>query len=403
MKKECDLNTGIRIMLTVYTFLYIFTSICRQFLLFSCFDLRYLAFVIGCFLIVLKLIYIFRQGRIRIEKRNLLLALYILFIIICNFMWFFNQIQINEEGFRKLIILHIFNICGFLIFIMYNEYITVNLIWKTILFSTFVLTLSMFLVYFGVPIESIWGTGRKGINIIQENSNLTRNLFRQNVRAAGYAEDPNYATLFLALGILSLYQMRGLQHSFRFCLSLLFIGTILIANSNTVFISLVVSVGIMVIFTRCRKSECYIFLLVYFIIAVLVFILPIMEIGNSLITLASRYDMWNNAFRLFLNNPLLGNGLSSFRSIHSWYVHCHSTYWSILAESGILAFLIMLSYLYTTSIKVKDNVIRWLLIFFSIYCMMFDMTYMQITVVIICLVPEVYINEYQNRKNPIYY
>lgn len=393
MRKSDDINCITLYILTIYSGLFIYTSICRQFLLFGILDLRYLTLIVGLILIFIGVIRTIRLRKIILRKKNIFLLTYILLILMCNLMWSVNKIQQNGDGFKKLIILHLFNIVGFCVVSLFSKYISNQFLWKAILVACTVLVISMFLVYIGIPIESIWGTGRKGVNIISTNTNLTRNVLRQSIRVAGYAEDPNYATLFLFVGIMSSFQIQCLHKYHRVVITLIFICAIVIANSNTVFIALVVSAVVMVIALKVNKSDITIFLFIYLMIAALVFILPVLRIGNTLTTLSSRYDMWNNAFKLFRRNPILGNGLSSFRSIHSWYVHCHSTYWSILSESGIIAFFCWLSYLYLTVIEVKNSKIRYLLIFYSIYCMMFDMTYMQITVIIFCLIPEVYIHE----------
>lgn len=401
MKKRDSLNYITKYILLMYIGLFIFTSICRQFLLFGVLDLRYPTLIIGVSIIAVGVINVIRETYIRVQTRNLWLWLYILFVILCNFMWKSNQIQINEDGFRKLVILHIFNLCGFLVSGLFSKYITEQFIWKMIFFSCVILAISMILVYVGIPIDTIWGTGRKGANIIKESSNLTRNILGQNIRVAGYAEDPNYATLFLTLGFISLYQIKNLRQLYRIIFKVIFLVGIVIANSNTVVISFLVSIVVMLSILKINKSEHFILCVVFWGIVALVFLMPILEIGNSLTTLSSRYDMWDNAFVLFKKNPILGNGLSSFRSIHSWYVHCHSTYWSILSESGVIAFTALICYLYKTSLAIKDNKIKFLLIFYIIYCMMFDMTYMQITVVIFSLLPEVNISE--QRKSVIYY
>lgn len=157
----------------------------------------------------------------------------------------------------------------------------------------------MILVYVGIPIDTIWGTGRKGANIIKESSNLTRNILGQNIRVAGYAEDPNYATLFLTLGFISLYQIKNLRQLYRIIFKVIFLVGIVIANSNTVVISFLVSIVVMLSILKINKSEHFILCVVFWGIVALVFLMPILEIGNSLTTLSSRYDMWDNAFVLF--------------------------------------------------------------------------------------------------------
>ena len=370
----------------IYTFLFIYTSICRQFHFAGFMDMRYVTLILGMMLIGGNIVTNF-DFKFNFHKKNIWLFAYFLLVIASNIMWLFNKIKINEEGFQKLIILFIFNICGIIFFSIYKDAIELEFIWKCIFFSTIILLISMYLAYGGVDMEVIWGSGLKGKNIIEESSNLTKNLLGKNVRAAGYAEDPNYATLFMMLGILSAFKV--LRGQIKYFFSLMFVSGIIIANSNTVIISIVIAVLIIILIYAIKNSEKIIISVLFIGIVMSFILLPHFRVGDSLLTLSSRYNMWENAKNLFLSSPLLGSGLSSFRCIHTWYVHCHSTYWQMLCENGILALTCFVVYYMKTFFCVKDESVKFILICYCIFCMMFDMSYMQITVVIIYLLPEV--------------
>lgn len=381
----------------VYGFLFVFTSICRQFHFAGFLDLRYVTLFLGVVLVA-KYLFTNHVKKVVVQKRNMYLFAYFLLGILSNISWFFNGININEEGFRKLVILNVFNICGVIVFSLYTNFFSKHQIWKWILFSCVVLVLSMFLAYIGIDMESIWGTGLKGTNIIDDSTNLTRNLLGEGIRAAGYAEDPNYATLFMVMGILA--AVICCNSNLKFVNMFIFLYGIIIANSNTVIISLVFGLIISVIIMKIKRSDYFVYSCLFGMICIFIVLLPIIRPADSLLTLHSRYDMWNNAMILFLRNPLIGNGWSSFRCIHSWYVHCHSTYWEILSENGVIAFASYIIYCQKTAAILDDYKIKYLVTCYFIFCMMFDMSYMQISTVILFLLPEVYINE--KRKSIVY-
>lgn len=393
-----QLNKNVKTYLpNLYGFLFIFTSICRQFLFAGVLDLRYITFILGGIMVTGHLLMNYKSVLV-VEKRKLYLISYFLLAIFSNIRWLFNGISINEEGFWKLVILFAFNICGIIVFSLYREFYNTKRIWKWILISCSVLVISMYLAYIGIDMKTIWGTKLKGVNIIDNTTNLTRNMLRVGIRAAGYAEDPNYATLFLILGIVAAFTC--CHGKIRYIFLIFLGGGILIANSNTVVISTVLSIVITILVVRINKSEKFIYSLLFCGIITMIVVLPLTRAGDSLLTLNSRYDMWINAMHLFLDSPLIGNGWTSFRSIHLWYVHCHNTYWEILCENGILAFSCYLLYYYKTLLTANSMQIKFLLLCYCIYSMMFDMSYMQIGVVILCLLPEVDI--YGEEKNIVF-
>ena len=81
-----------------------------------------------------------------------------------------------------------------------------------------------------------------------------------------------------------------------------------------------------------------------FILLLIEFIIPfIQEYLNFLPnTLTTRFEMWKYAKELFVKNPIIGNGLTSFRSyfaISHWYVQVHSTYWQVISETGLIGII----------------------------------------------------------------
>jgi O-antigen ligase len=74
--------------------------------------------------------------------------------------------------------------------------------------------------------------------------------------------------------------------------------------------------------------------------------------GRTLGSMASRWELTKHAWRVFIENPIIGVGTNCFisysgRRWHSWFPP-HNTYLQALAEFGIIGFSIMLSLIFYT-------------------------------------------------------
>jgi len=70
--------------------------------------------------------------------------------------------------------------------------------------------------------------------------------------------------------------------------------------------------------------------------------------------------MWEQAFKLFLKSPFIGNGISSVRSNFFdsgfWYVQPHNNYMAIVADHGIIVLLIYIIFVIS---KYKNSEINY--------------------------------------------
>lgn len=386
------MNNVIKKVFNVYAFLFIFTMINREFLFFGI-DLRYVGIVIAVILILYKLIaknFILIKSKDDdskdFKKLERYIVLFFAVVFLSNIAWFWNGLTINQEQFTKLIILYIYNFLSFIVFINYKKIVDFKKIYKFIIFSCIVLSISFLLIGQGYTLSEISGSNAKYISTGGEHYNL----FGDNYRIAGYAEDANYATLFFIIGIVSLIKTGKKRLILKLLLGLAFLFGIAFSFSRTLVIACIA--GLLYMFfkkiVRNNKIINRINLMIIVILMVFVFILPKINILDDLTTIDTRYMMWDIAEDLFMKNPILGNGLTSFRSSinnaynDNWYVQSHSTYWQVLSENGIIAFILLQFILYKC-LNRKKNDINFLVLVFLIYAMTYETVYLQVWIFIL--------------------
>ena len=92
-----------------------------------------------------------------------------------------------------------------------------------------------------------------------------------------------------------------------------------------------------------------------------------------------RTDLWQDAIQLFLNKPILGNGIGYFESNFNGYTH--NFFLDIAVSSGIIGLIMIITaliYSIKKIIKTKEEYKRYFLIILfviSFIPMMFSLTY----------------------------
>lgn len=70
---------------------------------------------------------------------------------------------------------------------------------------------------------------------------------------------------------------------------------------------------------------------------------------SGLETGAGRFEMWENAYNLFLQSPILGHGIFNFRFLNELYFNdshfAHNTYIEVIVETGIIGLTLFFLYL----------------------------------------------------------
>ena len=117
-------------------------------------------------------------------------------------------------------------------------------------------------------------------------------------------------------------------------------------------------------------------------------------------TLTTRFAMWEGAQELFIKSPLIGSGITSFRTFfeisHSnWYVQCHSTFWQVLSETGLIGLFFYSNTLINALDKKEKLTSYFLVIVFIIWSMTYE------TIALPLSTFALYIFELENEKEKL--
>lgn len=381
----------------LYSFLFIYTMINREFLLLGM-DLRYVVLILGIFLVLISFITRNKLDlKIEITKNNSIDRIYKLLILLfiwslfSNISWIWNGLEKFPKEIINQNILIFNNLLSIIVFKKFKKYIDEEKIKKMVIFSCAILVVSFILTGMGYSLSQISGSNVRSMVKASVGATEHKNIFGGNFRIAGYAEDPNYASIFLVLGAITALQL-NCKKKLRYMFFLIFLIAFGFSCSKTILISFIL--GMLYLFCiRTFKKRCFSkFVNIVFTIgiAILVIILPISGLLSTHTTMTTRFKMWNMAKVLFLNSPLIGNGINSFKSYINaqynglWYVQPHSTYWQLLSETGMIGFIIfiklMINCLNNSELS-KYN--KYLLFIFFIFIINFETIQLQIFVYII--------------------
>lgn len=378
------------------TFLFVFTSINREFAPLHI-DLRLVMFPLAMCALFLSL-----------TKRNLLraancqvvppklpevwLLLYLLVALLSNIAWLWNGLPLIKQSFYNLLIVFALNIAMVLLIMLNRANYGLDFIRNSIVISVAFLAVSQFMVYLNIPIGIFLSD--ESVRVLQAGGEHY-NLYGQHFRVSGFAEDPNYACFFAALGLISLFSTHVKFTVAKLSLSAVFMFAITLSWSRTiVFGSAAITLVLIISQLLSLKSQSAGKVLCISITSFALmapFVASFLDL-DFLQTVLTRFELWERASLLFAKSPIIGNGLSSFRSfnmseVSGWYVHCHSTFWSVLAESGLLGLICFLGSLYSVFNQDGNSFSRLSATVFCLFCLNFDATYLQITYLILAVIP----------------
>lgn len=399
------LEASISRLVNIVICIFLFTSIDREFALFR-FDLRYLTLILCIVVLVMNIIDIKSKRSLKSIFLNVaqnfkhasysevLLFSYFIIALISNISWFWNGLPLKLTDFVNLIAVFLLNLFVLVVCILNRDKIDGNLLLASILLSVSVLSISQILIHLSIPIDVFLTDA--SVRVIQAGAEHY-NLFGQNFRISGFAEDPNYACLFNLLGIILTANFLNKRPVCILIMLLSIVGLALSWSRTIVFGSLLVTLLLLLLYKvpAFRKSMKQIQVAGFSLLLIFIFALPfISEFINipMLQTVLTRFELWKRASELFISSPIVGNGLTAFRSYNMievpvWYVHCHSTFWSALSESGILGFIALSGSLLAAVIFENNIAYKLVLCTFILFCVNFDATYLQITVVILSILP----------------
>lgn len=383
--------------INIYIFMFIFSMINREFVPFNI-DLRYIQILMaGAILFNIFIKSINRIKRIKFEeiKENIIrnkyffivVALYSIFFL-SNINWLNNGLEYQKSDFFKMNILYIYNLMTIIIVYINRDKIKVNYIVRSIVLASIVLFGSMLLITLGFSSGDIMASDYP----LKYSGGDHFNFFGGIDRIAGYAQDPNYASFFMLLLIITtIFYIEKKMHR----IILLSIGTIgyMLSASKTLIIAIVVIIAYIIMVKMIKERK----ILRYFdnMLLIGLTILPVLLIKLllsynatlNLDTMRTRMSMWGSAINLFESNPILGNGITSFRVYYEntatgWYVHSHNTSLQILSESGFINYCIFLLVIFMLFRKVNLYG-KSVVILFLVFAITYELTYLSIFAFII--------------------
>lgn len=277
-----------------------------------------------------------RWPRLRVAGANHYLLWYFVFAMVCNVSWTFSDLGLVQDQFLTVALANAMNLFFWFTVIAFRSRLT----WRATSVSTHIsgafLFFSMFLVYRGLDLRNYFSEYAGGFSDGISSTPLGL------VRYAGYAQDPNFASLFMVVwatvAIFDAWRARNIGYllvvplaGFGFVMSL----------SKSILVMLVLAVFLVAV-NR------------FFIGAIAKELALLGAIGGTLLaafekiqlpteTLHTRVLLWRSPVQWFSQSPIIGNGLTAARSANidqDWYLQIHSTVVQTFVELGIIGLLL---------------------------------------------------------------
>lgn len=342
-----------------------------------------------------------------------MIAFYI-YVFISNIAWLWNGLSPNKTKLINELILLANVSIGLLVLYFNNHRLNSKIIVGSAIVSCLTLSVSILLVHEGFTLAQI--SGSPDAHYISEtvqgvNNN---NLFGERFRCAGYASDPNYATILLLIGVICVLKSK-LKIITKILLIILFSLCIGLSFSRTIILA-IVACGIYVIMASLIKLKTTTKiklnrLIIVALIASAFFVSLVPTLTGQLpATLSTRGTMWQNANELFWHSPLFGNGITSFRSSFlaagHWFVQAHSTYWQVIAELGIIGIILY----YRVVFKALNNSLKsplnyFLTLIFVIWIFTCETIALPFSIMVYYVIDNGVINQQKNknRRNVLFF
>ncbi|MCQ9332369.1 glycosyltransferase [Corynebacterium phoceense] len=299
------------------------------------YDIRLVPVALGAMAIVWSFIRCIGERRlpaVHLAGANVFLLWYLIFALVCNVAWRTSALPMVSDQFQVVFVANGLNLYFFAVIIFFREHLTWHATTWSIHLAGFFLFLSMFAVYRGFDLRNYFSEYAGGFSDGISSTPLGL------VRYAGYAQDPNFASLFMVVwatvAIFDAWRARNIGYllvvpltGFGFVMSL----------SKSILVMLVLTVFLVAV-NR------------FFIGAIAKELALLGLIGGTLLaafekiqlpteTLHTRVLLWRSPVQWFSQSPIIGNGLTAARSANidqDWYVQIHSTVVQTFVELGII-------------------------------------------------------------------
>lgn len=355
------------------------------------FDFRLYVVSVGALLFVVNLI-LFAIDKKRLHFLNLpdkRVLFFLILSIAVNIMWLFNGLKMRPGPFFVVFSACCYNLGVFLLFNINKHLIQWKKISLMIIFAGCILISSIVVSYLGIDLRQYGSQYVGGYQDISAG-------FISKLRYGGYAQDPNYASLFmviwLAVAIYGLVQSRKgwLRWVYLAVVPLAIFG-FLASSSKSILAITPLAMIIVLINNKYVKIANFgksIILLSMFLITLLV-AFEIIKPQTSSFTILGRMALWKTAVTQVKVSPIIGSGLTSARSATekiNWYIHPHSSIIQILVDMGILG-VVLIFLVFKRNLTFNNRLLVFLTIIFMSHFATYETIYQAYFVFMIGLLP----------------
>lgn len=278
-----------------------------------------------------------RWPRLRVADANHYLLWYFVFAMVCNVTWTFSDLELVQDQFLNVALANALNLFFWFTVIVFRSRLT----WRTTSVSTHIsgafLFISMFLVYRGLDLRNYFSEYAGGFSDGISSTPLGE------IRFAGYAQDPNFASLFMVIWAgVAIFEIKRTRNWLNLIVLPIAAFGYVMSLSKAVLVMLVLAL-LLVLANR-------------FIVGALAKELMLLgsfagtiAAGFNLIqlpteTLYTRSLLWHGAFQWVGQSPVIGSGLTATRSANipvDWYVQIHSSVIQTAVELGIIGLVLL--------------------------------------------------------------
>lgn len=328
------------------------------------------------------IVMLFYFNKMKIKKRNTLLFIFTVYVIIGIFVW----------GVEKNKISLIIYVCGLLTGVLYvlND-IPLNMTEKFFKIIEYIAIFEAITIFLSVAIPGLmpqkFGFLYRQLVIDTMNKELSRGIY------SGFIGEKATAAYLLNLGLAyTLSQLNDYRqiNKNKLLVSLVLLIAILFTGKRLLLLTAIIMFVICLL--RGQSTEKKIKAVMIIIVSIigifcLVKFIPAAGITfdrfmlvDSYESMNGREDMWSKAIQIFENHKMLGCGYGSYQKISGSIYNAHNSYLQLLAEIGVVGCImlgiIVVSTIYYAllNIRKKKNTMNYLAINLLIITLLYAYT-----------------------------
>lgn len=352
-------------------------------------DFRVYVGLVACLLIPINLVlfYLDKKRLTFFNQPDRKILAFLALAILVNVMWHFNGLNINIGPFMVVLVACVYNLMIFLIFNINRHLINWKNISHAILIAGGVLAGSIVALYMGIDLRNY------GSPYLGSSKDISPG-FISRLRYGGYAQDPNYASLFMiiwaavAIYYLIKYRKTLVWWIYLAVLPLAVFG--FLASSSKAILAILPLALILTLLSRYRQlvKVLKIGLLVAILGATLVIAFDFIR-PNASLTMRGRFGLWRAATSQFRVSPVFGSGLTASRSAavkQQWYVQPHSSVVQILVDMGIVG-LVLIFLILKKNLNSEHKLLAFLTVIFLAHFATHETIYQAYFVFLVGILP----------------